>query len=126
MLEVKMSGRHGRNGTIISLFRLQRGLCYICRGPMTLERGNPNTATKDHIIPKSRLHIYSDQKKNNIKAACAECNRKKADYIWPGLDDLRSDLYVRIRTPTGDVVKAHPETAERLAEFPGWSICKEK
>jgi 5-methylcytosine-specific restriction endonuclease McrA len=65
----------GKRGHVITnLFRAQKGRCYICCGRMTLERGKPNTATKDHVIP--RYHGGSDRQRN-LAAACSRCNHER-------------------------------------------------
>ena len=68
-----------RNAALVKLFRKQAGLCYLCSGPMTLKTGRNNTATFDHVIPKSRAEWWMGQAFNNKRAACASCNTKKGD-----------------------------------------------
>lgn len=55
---------------ITKLFALQAGICPYCAEPMTLEKGKPNSATREHIIPKS-------QGGKMLVAACANCNHEK-------------------------------------------------
>lgn len=68
--------KHGRTSLIRSLFQKQRGKCYICGEQMTLKLDRPNTATVDHVVPRSKA-LYPN--KRNRKAACFTCNNAKAD-----------------------------------------------
>lgn len=66
------------------LYRKQNGLCYLCGGGMKLAWGFPNSATIEHVTPKSVLNGL--QAENNHKAACFSCNQKKgsrhaSDYL---------------------------------------------
>ena len=65
-----------RKKTLIDLFEKQSGLCAYCHKEMTLRLGRDNTATKDHIIPKSKFRISDEF---NLVAACNQCNSLKSD-----------------------------------------------
>lgn len=65
-----------RKQRIINYFEEQNGRCAYCFNQMTFKCGKPNTAQIEHIIPKSHRHI---QGHFNEVAACATCNREKAD-----------------------------------------------
>jgi len=65
-----------RKAQLRDLFNQQAGKCAYCKEDMTLELGWSNTATRDHIIPKSKFKI-SD--KFNLVAACNRCNMIKSD-----------------------------------------------
>ncbi len=54
--------------------KLSRGTCYYCG-----QRFSPDELTMDHIIPIIR---GGKTTKNNIAAACKECNNKKK-YLLP-------------------------------------------
>lgn len=53
----------------------QGGLCFYCQEPLTRE-----TLTADHFFPSALRGATS---RENIKAACLECNRAKAN-MRPG------------------------------------------
>lgn len=65
-----------RKTQIIDLFEKQAGRCAYCHKTMTLSLGRHNTATKDHIIPKSKFRISDEF---NLVAACNQCNTMKSD-----------------------------------------------
>lgn len=68
----------GRPPFISLLFAKQGGKCWICSGPMTLEKEKPNTAIVEHLIPKSRRKEFPKlRKRDNLRAACALCNHRK-------------------------------------------------
>lgn len=74
-------GRHNgkkinRKQRAIDYFEEQKGRCAYCFGEMTLQLNQPNTCEVEHIIPKAHRHIAGPF---NEVAACAECNRRKAD-----------------------------------------------
>jgi 5-methylcytosine-specific restriction protein A len=52
-------------------YERQRGKCYYCR-----RRIDPSAVTADHAVPKSRGGLST---KENIVAACLDCNQKKRD-----------------------------------------------
>lgn len=54
-----------------ALFKRQRGLCWLCNGPMVMRRGAPNSVTLDHVVPRSRGGPSSS---DNLRAACQRCN----------------------------------------------------
>lgn len=65
-----------RDSRLTDLFNRQSGVCAYCKQPMTLELDKPLTATKDHIIPRSKgggSSIY------NLVAACHTCNQAKSN-----------------------------------------------
>lgn len=71
-----MSKRHQeRRGPIVDLFNEQCGLCCYCSEKMTLKLGRHNTATVEHILPRSHGGKYHF----NIAAACWDCNRKRGN-----------------------------------------------
>jgi len=65
-----------RKRQLVELFEKQAGKCAYCHDEMTLRLGQPNTATKDHIIPKSKFRISDTF---NLVAACNQCNSLKSD-----------------------------------------------
>lgn len=73
---------------ITKLFVMQGGKCFIGGCEMTLKSGKPNTATVEHVIPKSRRNEFGKLKKRfNLKAACYSCNQRKgnktlAEFLW--------------------------------------------
>jgi 5-methylcytosine-specific restriction endonuclease McrA len=67
---------HKRRGPIVDLFNDQSGICCYCTEPMVLELGKDNTATIDHIVPKSK---GGPNKESNYAAACFLCNSKKGN-----------------------------------------------
>lgn len=66
-----------RSAKIKKLFKQQKGYCYLCGGKMTLGKWYSNTATIEHVIPKSRCFSGYERKRKNLKAACRDCNAKK-------------------------------------------------
>lgn len=70
--------RHGRRSIVSNMVRKQKHRCYLCGASMTLRQGHWNTATIDHVVPRSRLKRMAHQKlKANHKAACYKCNQAK-------------------------------------------------
>lgn len=65
-----------RKRQLVELFEKQAGKCAYCHDDMTLGLGRSNTATKDHIIPKSKFRISDEF---NLVAACNQCNSLKSD-----------------------------------------------
>ena len=65
-----------RNKKLVSYFNEQSGACAYCHEDMTLKLGEPNTATIDHVIPRSQ---GGKKQEFNEVAACSECNRLKSD-----------------------------------------------
>jgi 5-methylcytosine-specific restriction endonuclease McrA len=76
-----------RDKRLTELFNRQSGFCAYCDTKMTLEIGHRHTATKDHVVPKSRggnSNIY------NLVASCYDCNQKKADKpLYQFLSEVR-------------------------------------
>lgn len=60
------------------LFRLAKGKCPTCGCQMTRSPDRDNSATLDHILPKSK---GGPTKKSNLEILCAACNRKKGDAV---------------------------------------------
>ena len=65
-----------RKERIIKYYEEQDGKCVYCFEQMTLELDRPNTAQVEHIIPKAHKRVTGHY---NEVAACATCNREKAD-----------------------------------------------
>ena len=66
-----------RSQRITNLFNIQSGSCAYCWSGMTLDLKQPNTATLDHIVPKSKgglSNVY------NLIAVCYTCNQEKSDH----------------------------------------------
>jgi hypothetical protein len=62
------------------LWRKQKGNCYLCGNGMSRQKGKANTATFDHVMPKSILKLCTDgYLAGNKKLACKSCNAEKAD-----------------------------------------------
>lgn len=68
--------RINRKQKIINYYEEQNGKCAYCFNQMTLKCNQPNSAEVEHIIPKSHRTI---QGHFNEVAACATCNREKAN-----------------------------------------------
>ena len=60
----------------LRLFNRQGGRCAYCFSEMTMELNRDNTATRDHIRPKSRGGPSSDF---NLISSCRRCNSLKGD-----------------------------------------------
>lgn len=85
-----MSGRRGpqpirRKSTIVKLFTQQAGRCHYCERRMTLKIGHEHTATKDHIIPKSK---GGPTQMWNLVAACHLCNQRKGAMSYHRFTEL--------------------------------------
>jgi 5-methylcytosine-specific restriction endonuclease McrA len=65
-----------RKKQLVVLFERQAGKCAYCHKDMTLALGRDTTATKDHVIPKSKFRISDEF---NLVAACNKCNSLKSD-----------------------------------------------
>lgn len=65
-------------------FSAQRGACYLCGGQMSLKAGEFHSATRDHVVPKSRVGELISWASGhglgaaNVKLACWLCNVLKA------------------------------------------------
>jgi 5-methylcytosine-specific restriction endonuclease McrA len=68
--------KYKRNSRLIEYFNEQSGACAYCHTDMTLDLGHSNTATIDHVVPKS--HGGKKNKFNEL-AACLKCNIEKGD-----------------------------------------------
>lgn len=64
-----------RKGPIVDLFNEQCGLCCYCSGKMTLKLGRHNTATVEHILPRS----HGGKDHFNRSAACLDCNQERGN-----------------------------------------------
>jgi 5-methylcytosine-specific restriction endonuclease McrA len=53
--------------------KISSGICYYCKSIVP-----PNELTMDHLIP---LSVGGKSVKNNLVAACKECNSKKKDKL---------------------------------------------
>lgn len=63
-----------KRDVIAELFRKQDGKCWLCNGQMKLKTyDEPNSATLDHITPKSEIR-GPGRHKGNVRAACWICN----------------------------------------------------
>lgn len=82
------------------LWTKQRGNCHLCGRGMSREQGKPNTATFDHIIPKSKMRDNClGHVPNNKKLACRQCN------IWRGnLPVLEAKKFIRDKLKGQDVI----------------------
>jgi 5-methylcytosine-specific restriction endonuclease McrA len=63
-----------RRKRIVDLFNQQSGACYYCGKAMTLDLGYQNTATLDHLVPRSKGGPTKDW---NLVAACHWDNQQK-------------------------------------------------
>ena len=68
-----------RSWFLTALFDDQKHLCYLCGRQMTLTRNQTNTATIDHVQPRSTLPKEEANKRSNQKAACLSCNEEKGN-----------------------------------------------
>lgn len=68
---------------LAELFYKQKGRCYWCKRPMSLDGRNEGaSATRDHLIPRSRggknfMRVpgsKKNRKRCNVVAACRDCN----------------------------------------------------
>lgn len=69
---------------LAELFYKQRGLCYWCKGAMSLDCSNDDrSATREHLIPKSRggktFVKKSGRRQRNVVAACKKCNNSRGN-----------------------------------------------
>lgn len=60
----------------IKMFDRQRGKCCYCSKPMTLQQGQPDSATLEHVIPKSLGGLLE---RGNVKAAHFKCNVERGN-----------------------------------------------
>lgn len=51
--------------------------CFVC---MSTDGGRPDSATIEHIIPRSR---GGGDEEDNLAVACLECNLVREDNYWP-------------------------------------------
>ncbi len=76
---------HKRSSKVRMLFHRQNGKCSICGRLMTYDLNQPNTATIDHIVPKS---LGGSNGKKNLQAACGDCNNAKGSKIDGAIEVL--------------------------------------
>jgi len=100
------------------LFESQRGMCAYCRCQMVEpEQGEPsvapNTATFDHLKPRS---LGGPDDEGNLVLACAECNAAKGSAYEGGRDGPTPEELVRSYEDQADrlVVKSHLYELERM------------
>lgn len=67
---------YSRRNTLVKLFNEQSGVCPYCMENMTLERGEYNTATIEHIVPKSK---GGSNLRANFMAVCSYCNSERGN-----------------------------------------------
>lgn len=65
-----------RKGVLTKLFNQQSGACPYCGEDMVLELGQSNTATIEHIIPKSKGGPNAEF---NYMAVCSSCNNERGN-----------------------------------------------
>lgn len=97
-----------RKQSLLRVFEDQSGRCSYCGVNMTLSLGQPNTATRDHVVPRS---AGGPTEAWNIVAACSCCNSRKGDkplvewlciitggrpYAHPMAGRIRHDLRSRV------------------------------
>lgn len=76
MVYVRGKLKRSRKAQTVRLYKKQKGLCYYCRGKMTLALGSHATATLDHRVPRSSGR-WEGKSTKNIVAACLACNQQK-------------------------------------------------
>jgi len=72
----KAQNRMSRKPDLKLLFNSQSGFCSYCGCKMTLDRGLANSATRDHILPKSFGGTWAW---NNMTCACRDCNSSRGN-----------------------------------------------
>ena len=79
-----------RRDRLVKAFQKQRGKCCWCGCQMKLpvvgEKPEPNTATREHMIPKLFGGTHS---KANIRAACRKCNNERGARMVDALERAR-------------------------------------
>ncbi|WP_188052254.1 HNH endonuclease [Aureimonas fodinaquatilis] len=89
------------------LWQVQAGRCFYCDCEMakSQKKRKPNTATFDHIVPKS---AGGKHEAGNILLACYECNSAKAD--------MPASEFLKLRLGGGDAhqPQQHPRTMTSL------------
>ena len=83
-----------RKQSLMTMFNAQKGECYLCGGQMTTELEKPNTAEKEHIVPKFFLATKGVKKNElspyNLGAAGRNCNAyKDGRPLYEVITDLR-------------------------------------
>ena len=73
----EMSRNHRRN-ILVKMFNEQGGVCPYCSEPMTLTKNFNNTATIEHIRPKSKGGSNDHE---NLMAACYSCNQDRGNQL---------------------------------------------
>lgn len=83
-----MSNAGWRRKVLTSMFNEQAGICPYCMEEMTLERDQHNSATIEHILPKSR---GGPDVRDNFMAVCMCCNQERGNTpLGPHLIAVRS------------------------------------
>jgi 5-methylcytosine-specific restriction endonuclease McrA len=65
-----------RKQSLIDLFNEQSGNCAYCHVSMVLELELPNTATIDHVVPRSK---GGKSGRHNELCVCLQCNKEKSN-----------------------------------------------
>lgn len=60
-----------------AIIRASKGYCYWCHEKF--KRSGPKKMTRDHVIPLSKGGHHT---KENVVAACQECNNHKYNHLW--------------------------------------------
>ena len=74
------AGKREYKARLVHAWTEQKGRCYLCGKPITLE-----AATPEHVNPKGHGGGSHDDRQSNIKAACWPCNRDKGSKRLPCL-----------------------------------------
>lgn len=73
-----MSKKIGRKNSVVKAFSQNKGVCMYCSSEMTLSLGYSNTATIDHVTPKSKGGV---NKWPNKVLCCYSCNQSKGSML---------------------------------------------
>lgn len=72
----KMEGRNPEKiKHLLARMEKQGGVCFYCGCVLTVALGRDDTATFDHVVPRSK----GGQGPDNLVAACLKCNGAKGD-----------------------------------------------
>lgn len=62
--------------------------CFYCKGPIAARTGRANSATRDHVVPRSR---GGGNGRDNIVVACWRCNQVKGNMTGDEFRELYPD-----------------------------------
>jgi hypothetical protein len=88
-----------------TLYYREGGMCFWCDMPLTTKEHQPNSVTRDHVVPISK---GGATKWENIVASCADCNAIKKDSLPVGRWKPKKKIFEPTFYQMLDIRSRHP------------------